>query len=240
MKLRSRLLMTAAGVVLTSAAAQAADVPTLAIAPPPPPPAVEPPPAGGPYVTIFGGFLDIPPVDAEIVFGGTQLIFVEPDLGFRAGGALGFAMGNFGVEFEGTYGRTHLGFWDTAPIGGNGGPITDPDAYAHLVSLMGNLQLNLGTGSFRPFVAVGGGAVRLALTIPDGTWPAEVYDADWTWGAQVMAGVNVALSDAVSLGARYRYQYVGPTSFTDGDSDPIDVFGFGTHGFELTLTIGGR
>lgn len=239
MKLRSRLLMTAAGVVLTTAAAQAADPPPITVAPPPPAPmAAMPPPAGGPYVTIFGGFLHIPPVDAEIIFGGTQLIFVEPDLGFRAGGAIGYAMGNFGIELEGAYGRTHLGFWDTVP-GGNGGPITDPDSYASLISLMANLNLSLGTGSIHPFVAVGGGAIRLTLN-DCCTWPDEIDDSDWTWGAQVMAGVNVDLSDTVRIGARYRYQYVGPTSFIDGGDDPVDVFGFGTHGFELTLTIGGH
>ena len=239
MKLAGKIATGIAALMMTAGSAVAADVPQVItpVAPPPPPPTVEEARNGGPYVSVFGGLLDWPPVDVEFLLGEQVDAIIYTDFGWRAGGAIGLAIDRMlAVELEGTYGRVPLAGYEI-PAWPWSADITE--GTSDLLTIMGNLRLGPTTGTFRPYVAGGGGVARVGLNIPAGQiGDDEAVGADWTWGAQGMAGIDIGLADSVSIGARYRFQYIGPTEFQDAGGDDIFVGPFGTHTFEVVLTIG--
>jgi opacity protein-like surface antigen len=55
--------------------------------------------------------------------------------------------------------------------------------------------------------------------------------------AQAFVGVDFMLSNNVSIGARYRYQYTGATSFEDDGGTPLGLDAFGAHSVEGVLKV---
>lgn len=228
-----RLLVAAAAATILSGSAYAADI---VVVPPAPPIVVPPaPPATKSlYVSVFGGLYW--QQDADIVALTNPPEFtVGTDRGYRLGGAIGMQFTPMlGAEIEGTYATADIccAIINDTPI------LVDPGASSNLFSIMGNLTIGHSFGKVRPYVALGAGAINLGVNVPAGMFAVdEVVDRDWTWGLQVLAGVDFALSDTVSIGARYRLQHVGPTLFVDGGGDDVNVSGFHTHSLEAVLTF---
>lgn len=237
MSLAAAMLITASG-----GAALAADIPV--IVPPAPPPVYVPPPAeraGGPYVSVFGGLIWVPPVFVDAELDGAPFL-ISSDRGYRFGGALGYKLNDMiGAEAEVSWARVRLAGLTSAE---------QPDlvalfppeynATATLLTVMGNLVLGRTFGRLTPYVAVGAGAASVTLNVPpDGPFgPDGVFDKDWTWGAQAFAGVNFAITENISIGGRYRFQVIGPTNFIDEGDDPVFIDRFINHGAELVVTLG--
>ncbi|RUR07826.1 hypothetical protein ELY15_11775 [Legionella sp. km772] len=97
--------------------------------------------------------------------------------------------------------------------------------------LLANGVLNFDTvwGSVRPYIGGGIGAAIISISGADSlqTTPLELgvnhynsntSDDDWSFAAQVKAGLNFSVSQQVSLFAEYRFLYVSPTDFTFGST----------------------
>jgi opacity protein-like surface antigen len=190
--------------------------------------------ADGFYLSLHGGALFIP--DTLVNFEPATLAEFTTDTGYRLGGALGMDFNdNFGGELEVSYGSVGVtGF----SIVGGGGPFP-ATGDARLLSVMGNLVINLGNpaGKIRPYAGVGAGGVRLSLDNIDIGGGDGVNDDDWTWGAQAFFGADIAVSQNVSVGARYRFQYVGETNFEDFDGDPVSIDHVTAHSIEGVIKI---
>ena len=235
-----RLLLTAFAATITAGGALAADVMPIVI-PPPPPVVVPVPTPSNLYVSVFGGLVII-----------RDGVWYQPDpearidlRGFRIGGAIGMNIGGgpLAVEGEVTYARLYATSICEGPEEDE--TCFDPEeveAYANatLLTLMGNLRFGPTDGFFRPYAAVGGGLARLALDSnlgADGVGPGGGDNTDWTWGFQAMVGIDLAITDNLLVGARYRFQRIGPTNFIDLGDDPFSVGPLNVHSIEAGITI---
>jgi opacity protein-like surface antigen len=214
----------AAGVVAISASAYAAD---LGYEPPPvaPPAPVE---WNGLYFTVHGGWLWVPDVNAFLSPDDNATFQMTP--GYRAGGSIGYDFSsNFGIEGEVSYADFGTDFV-TVPGEGAGPIIGD----ASVLTIMGNVIVGHQWGAFRPYVGVGAGAAEVSANV---LLFSGVNDSDWTWAAQAFAGLDFALTSHVSLGIRYRFQYIGDTNMSDGDGDPINIDPITAHSVEGVLKV---
>lgn len=200
------------------------------------------------YFAIFGGLMYIQDVAGNALIGPADGDFIiDTQRGYRFGAALGFNFSEMlGAELEVAYGRA--AFDAITLLDADGVPLGDPvdldaeDGHGTLFTVMGNLRAGFGMGAFRPYVAVGAGAAKLGIFAvgenDGGFFPNDgADDKDWTWAFQAMAGVDFAVSDNLTIGARYRFQRIGPTEFVDMDGDPITLQPFNTHGVEAVFTI---
>lgn len=189
--------------------------------------------ADGFYLSLHGGGLVIP--DTLVAFEPATLAEFHTDTGYRVGGALGMDFNQtFGGEAEISYGS--VGVTDFSIVGG---PNLPASGDARLLSVMGNLVINLGNpaGVIRPYAGVGAGGVRISLDNIDIGGGDGVDDDDWTWGVQTFLGADIAVSQNVSVGARYRFQYIGETNFVDFDGDPVSIDHVTAHSIEGVLKI---
>lgn len=235
-----RLLLAAFATTMAGGAALAADI--APVVPPPPVVVVPAPDPTSLYISAFGGLAII-----------RNAVWYQPDpemaldlRGFRIGGAIGINPGAGLLSFEGeaTWARLRptricFEFNECRDI-----PDDElDDTYVQLLTLMANLRVGPNHGTFRPYVAVGGGAARLSVFSapgelgPDGVGPGDDDNTDWTWGVQAMLGVDFAISDNFLIGGRYRFQHIGPTFFLDGAGDPFAVGPLNVHSIEGGITI---
>ncbi len=192
--------------------------------------AASPASAGG-YFSLHGGALFIP--DTLVNFEPATLAEFHTDTGYRVGGALG-------IDFNSALSAEAELSWGTVGVNGFtivGGPSFPASGDAHLLSVMGNIIVGRDMGRWRPYVGVGVGGVRVDLDNIDIGGGDGVNDSDWTWGAQAFVGADVMLTQTVSLGVRYRYQYVGETNFLDTDGDPVSIDHIAAHSIEGVLKI---
>jgi opacity protein-like surface antigen len=151
--------------------------------------------------------------------------------GYRLGGSLGYALNpTLAVEAEVSWARAELDSFSSVPVSGT------LDGDGNLLTGMVNLLVGHQFGAFRPYVGVGGGIAYVSLddvTSPSLNDPLD--DSDTTWGAQAFAGVDFSLTANTSLGARYRYQYIGDTSFVDEAGDTVDIDHIQSHSLEAVL-----
>lgn len=225
------LLPLATGFVALSTAAFAAD---LGYEPPTPAPEAPAPIAwNGLYFAVHGGAYWVPPVGTWFN-DGSDTGETSTDTGYRFGGSIGYDFNPmFGVEAEVSYGHASLSSFEFD--GGGGG---DVEGDASNLTVAGNVIVGQQWGSFRPYLGVGAGAARVALSVPAGSFgPDGVDDSDWTWMAQAFAGVDFMITNNLSLGARYRFQYTGKTSFADDGGTPLGLDAFGAHSVEAVLKI---
>ncbi|MCW5715787.1 MAG: porin family protein [Bauldia sp.] len=233
-----RLLLTAFAATVTASGALAADVMPIVV-PPPPPIVVPVPEPSNLYVSAFGGIVLV-----------RNAVWYQPDpeatlhlRGFRLGGAIGMNIGGgpLAVEADVTWARASLtAVCAPPPDGDQCREPDDEEAVATLLTVMGNLRFGPTDGFFRPYAAVGGGMARLSLVSDmgaDGVGPGGGDNTDWTWGFQAIVGVDLAITDNLLVGARYRYQRIGPTSFIDLGDDPFDVGPLNVHSIEGGITI---
>ena len=235
------LFPLAAGLAIISGAAYAADLSYK------PPQIVAPAPeafgGAGAYFTLHGGALWVGSVATDMSTG-TYVGDTSTKMGYRVGGSIGYDFNSsFGAEAEVSYGGVGLNAY-TCSVGFCGIPSNAAlTGNASLLTVMGNLILGTQMGAFHPYVGVGAGAADLSLSVPDGQFgPDGVKANNWTWAAQAFVGVDLALTKNVSLGGRYRYQYVGATNFMDlGDVThvpaPVALGGFGAQSIEAVLKV---
>lgn len=232
-----RLVLAALATTVLSGTAFAADIVVIPPAPPAPAPVVVvEQTAGGLYISTFGGLLWAQDADVTAVLTPPDFT-IGTDRGYRFGGALGYQFNSvLGAEAEVAFGRVAI---DTVtPDGGGPVDITGAGASASLLTVMGNLTVGTEFGAFRPYVAVGVGAARVGLDVPAGIGLGSgANDTDWALAFQALAGVDYAITDNISIGARFRFQHIRPTAFEDADGDPITVGGFHNYGVEGVLTV---
>lgn len=236
--MKRTLLPLAAFATVMSGAAIAADIPVMV--PPAPPVVVTPPPAptGGPYVSVFGGALFIfQDVLAELPTPFPEVAGFQIDRGYRFGAAIGIRFNEMlGAEVEVARARAQVSAISFDGV--NFTDISDEELFGTLWTVMGNVNVGFDVGRLRPYVAVGAGAANLSLMVPTTLYPPGIDDRDWTWAAQALAGVDFAITENISIGARYRFQRVGMTTFEDGNADTVTVLPFNNHGIEAVFTIG--
>ena len=68
--------------------------------------------------------------------------------------------------------------------------------------------------------------------MPDG-----LDDSDWAAAGQVFTGIDYNFTEQLSLGARYRFQYIGSTDYDDGIGDPVEVGSLQSHNIEAVLKM---
>jgi opacity protein-like surface antigen len=226
-----RLLLAAALLAASAVPALAADI---YVPPPaaPAPVAVVPVTLGGFYASLHGGVDWIPDTDVVFGFSGS---YYDGDFaamtGYRVGGSLGYAFNpNLALEAEVSFAQAGLESFSSLPVSG---PL---DGDGSLLTGMVNLLVGHQMGAWRPYVGAGGGIAYVSLN--DVSSPAladPLDDDDTTWGAQAFAGVDFSLSATTSLGARYRYQYIGETGFVDAGGDTVDIDSIQSHSVEAVL-----
>lgn len=190
------------------------------------------------YVSLHGGILMDPTIDAMVADGSNVPADVPVEFGFggdmRWGGALGYRMNsNLAMELE--YSNASLDAEDAVVDGA-----LDVDGEVTAQTIMANFVVGTDYGSFRPYVGAGLGAAHVSadMALDPLVFPDALDDSDWVFAGQAFAGVNVALSETMTVGARYRYQMIGETNFTDEGDDPVEADSFDLQSVELVLTVG--
>lgn len=156
------------------------------------------------------------------------------------GGFIGYKLNSFkglmgatpSLEFEGYYfGLTQRGH----EVSDNNNRLLEHDfnvSYAMdngVLLANGVLNFDKAWGSVTPYVGGGIGAAIISISGADSTqvtplepgvnhFNSDPNADDWSFAAQVKAGLNFAVSQQVSLFAEYRFLYVAPTDFTFGST----------------------
>lgn len=224
-----KLSFVGSALLLSGGLAMAADLPEMGyveqMEPAPLPPA-------GFYASLHAGYVMPGDVDAEFVFGGTVDGDVDVEDGYRIGGSLGYDFNNMiGVEAEVGFSSTGVDSISAA------GTTIQTSGDANVLTLMGNVIIGNHYDRWRPYLGAGVGAAHVALDVSGTALPDDLDDNDWAFAAQAFVGVDYSLTDAVSLGARYRYLHVGSTDYTDDGDDPVSVDPFGNHSVEAVLKV---
>ena len=185
----------------------------------------------GLYGSFYGGWsMPKDPTASFTVNPNTVQGNVNVSQGYRFGGSIGYDFSsNVAVEAELAYMHSNVSTIDvgapvnlTLPAPGTGSALL----------LMGNVVVGEHFGSWRPYIGGGIGAARVSLDVD---FMSGIHDSDWAFAGQVFTGIDYALSDKVTVGARYRYQHIGSTNYTDGNSLPVGLSEIGAHSIEFGL-----
>lgn len=186
------------------------------------------------YISLHGGVTIPDDTDIEFEFQGQSQVpgVAHNDEGFRVGGALGYHFSEMlSGEVEVSYANADVssiyagGIFDTTvPTNGDGS----------LLTIMGNVIIGQNMGNWRPYIGAGVGAAHLTVDLDFGS---GIDDSDWTWAVQGIAGIDISLSEQMSLGARYRYQHIGETDFMDNFPEPVALDATASHNVEAVLTV---
>ena len=129
------------------------------------------------------------------------------DTGWAGFGAVGFAIDSWRIEIEGGYRHNNLeGYTQNRRARpGADGTLDEASAMANVI-----YDIPIADG-FSFAVGAGAGAMHTKLDLSN---PGPAIDeGDWHFAYQGIAGVNYALSEALSLFVDYRYADVQGTSF---------------------------
>lgn len=128
-----------------------------------------------------------------------------PSVGAGVVGAFGYDYGN-GVRIELELANYH-GNTGQLSFPNAGVPLSvDTDGTYRLTTAMVNGWYTFGTGSVRPFVGAGLGFLMGSVDIsPIGGLTPAVTESDTSFGYMVGAGVEIPVSNTVSVAASYRY-----------------------------------
>jgi opacity protein-like surface antigen len=169
--------------------------------------------AGNFYASVFGGAAMIDEFAFDSTMGGSGSVTFDPGFGLDA--ALGYDFGN-GLSLEG-----QIGFVSAALADGSydGNPLL-AEGTAGITYGMINAWYGVDLGGVTPFIGAGVGAALVSLdSIFTGFPDSAIEDSEPTWAVQVGAGVAIALTDDISLTARYRHLQTGEVSLTDAAGD---------------------
>ena len=145
------------------------------------------------------------------------------DIGFGAGGAVGYDFGEFRVEGEFSY--QSAGFLHGETISAN----DQADDSLAAMAIMANGFFDLDTGSaFFPYIGIGAGAVNLAVKLAPGKDKTPEFDGNgWGFGYQANLGVAYQIIDEIALTLGYKFFGTLATEVKDlggaGDEDDESV-----------------
>ena len=220
----NRLILAAAATLAFPVFALAADAPVYSD-------------ASSVYVSLHGGILMNPTNEAKIAptAGAEATLPVEFgfDSGMRWGGAVGYNL-NSSLAMELEYSNASFDSKDVAVEG----TTYDSEGDAGVQTIMSNFVIGADYGSLRPYIGAGVGAARVAADVNPAITNDDLVDSDWALAGQAFAGVNLAVSETVTIGARYRYQMIGATDMTDDRGDPVAADSFDLQSVELVMTFG--
>lgn len=192
------------------------------------------------YVSLHGGWVSPSSSDAIVPYDiddpdQREAVTFYLGAGYRVGGAIGLDLTpNLSVEGEVSYGSAEMEHVSLA-----GSEKYDLIGEASTLSLMSNVIVGTDFGGWRPYVGIGAGAVLVAAHMPSQTvMLVESDDSAWTWGAQLIAGVEFDVTEELSVGARYRYQYHGDVELYDTLDRLDDLSGSATQSIEITAKLG--
>jgi opacity protein-like surface antigen len=224
----SRVLLSSAAVIMMAGAAQAADLIVDV-------PATEPVAVAdtGWYFSVFAGAVWDGVNSTDDINGAGDDLDVDSDMGWLLGAAVGTHLTDNvrgEVELSGTS-RNSTSF------SVNGGPDVDTDGTITTASLMGNVWLDLDTGSgFTPYIGGGLGIGFVSATNDD-----LGLDVDGVGIAyQVGAGVKFDVADNVALDLGYRFKGINADlsgEFGGGDVDDLSNT-LGSHVVQVGVTFG--
>ena len=144
-----------------------------------------------------GGIVTDDGVDISLRKGDADWAF---DVGFVAGGGLGYAFGPARIDVEFSYLSANFEFSSE----GDNGADTANDNFTAL-SLLGQAWYDVDLGSFlTPYIGVGAGATNLSVKLisDDDTW----FDgAAWGFAYQAGAGIAFRILAGFSLDVGYRF-----------------------------------
>ena len=183
-------------------------------------------PANGPYVSLEGG-ATLPTEINGSGLGG--LSFTEsPAAGFLAGAALGFRVAPWRFDMSVDLMQTAAGTAHFANDGGLGAASGTSSLSGKTVALTGTVQnipvmfnayYDIPTGMrLQPFIGVGLGFTAFSMDGIASSGARLINSGKRVFAYQPMIGVNLAVSDHVTLGLEYRY-------FASVDPGLIDAAG---------------
>lgn len=152
------------------------------------------------------------------------------ETGWAALGALGYAMHNWRVEFEGGYRTNEIDSydkngWSIEPVSGELTEISAMLNAIYDVPLSQVLSLSVGVGA-------GGDYADINIDLP---WKSIAYN-DWRLAYQGIAGVNYAITHNLAMFVNYRYLYVDMEEFQASETLIVDGEDFQKH----TASVGLR
>lgn len=245
--LRSYLL---AGVSAVAAAVLVTSTPVIAADIVAPEPVVE----NNWYVSLHGGWkfdeewedsLDATHGGAEP--GETAELSIETDDGWRVGGAFGYSFNDW-FAVEGEIGYMTQDFESAEFDEGEGqfanfvGQEFDLGGDVSILTGMINAVLGIPIGSMvRPYVGAGIGAAHVNVDGSITELDFSLDDSDTVFAAQAFAGIDVGITDNVSIGGRVRYLHLDDFDLVDDEDHDhtVDPDGIISAEAVLTFSFGG-
>ena len=200
--------------------------------------------ADGLYVSLHGG-VSIPKStisDFDTPGGplfGPGTMTTEADLGYRFGGAFGYAFSRYlSAEVELSYTHNELDTISVVSAGFPAGPSPLPArGGATTLSGMVNAYLSLPMDRWRPYVGAGAGQSYVSANgVGIAGVVGETNDNASAFSWQVMGGVGFQLSPSLELGARYRFQHIDGYSLVNNFGHVERVREREGQSVDLTLT----
>jgi OOP family OmpA-OmpF porin len=162
--------------------------------------------------------------------------------GYVVSGAGGMKFtGGLRLEVEGSYRQANIDRLTSLSVGGTGVPLGngldgggDVSVFAGMVN--GAYDVNTGT-AWTPYLMGGIGAARISINDASVSGVSLADDADLVFAYQAGAGLNYALTEAIQVGAGYRYFATMDPSFTANGGKDFESE-LRTHNIMLSVTYG--
>ncbi len=177
----------------------------------------------GPYIRAEGGWSHENPLKGQ---GSTNLNFNSTeDEGYMVGGAAGWKFGQLraelGLDFSG-HGVQTLGVNQDGGLGARlhvaslSGVSSNPTGNVHIWSGMANAYWDFRTGTpFVPYIGIGVGVAHVSLDNFGVRGTVIANSSDNVFAYQPMVGVRYHITDALAIGAEYRYFATVDPTFKD-------------------------
>ncbi|MGV3490299.1 MAG: outer membrane protein [Devosia sp.] len=226
--MKSGILAVAAAITVAGASSAAMSADLIIDAPVEPVVISEP---GDWYVSLFGGVVSMPTIDA-LYNDGPDTYDISTDLGYTLGITVGtkvFDMLRVEAELSGTVNsisELDSSYW---------GLYTDYDGSVSALYLLGNAWLDFDTGAgITPYIGGGLGWASVNVSLDDWSWELEGSGLAY----QVGGGVKFDVADNLAVDLGYRYKAVPNVTVDDVDGDPDWLnFDLSSHVFQAGLTL---
>jgi outer membrane protein OmpA-like peptidoglycan-associated protein len=177
----------------------------------------------GPYVRAEGGWSHENPMKGQ---GSTGLNFgTKEDEGYMAGGAAGWKFGQLRMELGLDFSGHDVNAVQVNGDGGLGarlgtvslnGAHTNPSGSVHIIDGMVNAAWDFRTGTpFVPYIGIGVGMAHVSLDSLSVAGRPLSNSSDTVFAYQPMVGVRYHITDAIAIGAEYRYFATIDPTFRD-------------------------
>lgn len=177
----------------------------------------------GPYLRAEGGWSHLNDMKGQ---GSTGLNFnSKEDGGFMAGGAAGWKFGQLRVELGLDFSGYDVSSITVNNDGGLGarlhtvsltGASASPSGSVHVIDGMVNTAWDFRTGTpFVPYIGIGVGIAHASLDSFSVAGRPLSNSSDTVFAYQPMVGVRYHVTDAIAVGAEYRYFATVEPTFTD-------------------------